>query len=314
MFIPIGDENPTERTPFVNYAIIVLNVAAFLVFGLGDPRDPALIRWEMVPADLQWPTLFTNLFLHAGWMHLIGNMVFLWIFGDNVEDRLGHIGYVVFYFVCGLAADGAHIATNPNSLIPTLGASGAISGVMGAYVLFYPRAVVKTFVWLGIWYADVVRTPAYLWIGLWFVLQLLQNLLSRGAGGIAYFAHIGGFVAGIAIAGIIKAANRRGREPGPEGSLPEARGEGPRRPFAPIPDDPGIEWLDEPADSYSLLSLNEDPSNVAQISEVVSALGGEPSHEVARRLQTTRGMIARKIPRDAAAMIQRELQSRGIPS
>src|SRR6185436_19095698 len=173
MFIPIGDDNPTERTPYVNYALIAANVAAFLVFCLGPVDDPGLIRWTMIPSRLEWPTLFTSMFLHAGWLHLIGNMLFLWIFGDNVEDRLGHVGYTVFYLVSGLAASAAHILSNPASDLPTLGASGAISGVLGAYIVFYPRAHVKTFIWLGIFFADVVRTPAFLWIGLWIGQQIL---------------------------------------------------------------------------------------------------------------------------------------------
>src|SRR3954469_20033191 len=238
MFIPIGDENPTERTPYVNYVLIAANVLAFFAFCLGPANDPSLIRWTMIPADLHWPTLFTSLFLHGGWMHLIGNMVFLWIFGDNVEDRLGHVGYVVFYFVCGLAADASHILSNPTSELPTLGASGAISGVMGAYILFFPRQHVKTFIWLGIWYADVVRTPAFLWIGFWFVQQVVLNVLSRGGGGVAYLAHIGGFVAGLAIAGAIRLVVSQGSRP------PRREGRGPgddqRRLFSLVPQDPDV--------------------------------------------------------------------------
>src|SRR6185295_9445845 len=159
MFIPIGDDNPAERTPFVNYALIVLNCLAFLV-SLGMARDPGFIRWLMVTGDLHWHTLLTSMFLHAGWGHLLGNMVFLWIFGDNIEDRLGHVAYTIFYLGCGLAASGAHIAGDPTSPIPTLGASGAISGVMGAYLVLYPRAEVKTLIWPGIWYQSIIRTPA----------------------------------------------------------------------------------------------------------------------------------------------------------
>jgi len=314
MFIPIGDDNPTERTPFVNYALIGLNVAAFLVFGLGSSSDPGAIRWALVPADLQWPTLFTSLFLHAGWMHLIGNMWFLWIFGDNVEDRLGHLGYIVFYFVCGLAADAAHILSNPGSDVPTLGASGAISGVMGAYAFFYPRQPVRTFVWLGIWYANVIRTPAFVWIGLWFVEQVALNLLTRGGSGVAYFAHIGGFVGGLAIAAAVRAVGRLrapgGRDPAP--ARPDEGGH--RRPFLPVPDDPGVEWMDDPDDSYSVLRLDEDPSAIGSIADVVRSVTGEAAENVRQRLQSTRGMIARQVSRDAAETIQRELHTRGIPS
>jgi len=312
MFIPIGDENPTERTPYVNYALIAANVLAFLAFCLCPADDPSLIRWTMIPADLHWPTLFTSLFLHGGWMHLIGNMVFLWIFGDNVEDRLGHLGYVVFYFVCGLAADAAHILSNPASELPTLGASGAISGVMGAYVLWYPRASVKTFVWLGIWYADVVRTPAFLWIGFWFVQQVLLNLLSRGGGGIAYLAHIGGFAAGLAIAGAIRLMAGLG-SPGPRRQDREVL-EFPRRPFAPVPDDRDIEYLDEPGDRYSLVHLGEDPADFPTIGAAVSAATGVSPDEAARRVRITHGMIARQVSREQALAIQKDLQARGITS
>ena len=300
MFLPIGDENPTERRPFVNYTLIALNIVAFLALCLGSPNDPAFIRWTMIPAQLDWTTLFTSLFLHAGWMHLLGNMLFLWIFGDNVEDRLGHVGYIVFYFVCGLAADAAHILSNPHSEIPTLGASGAISGVMGAYILFYPRHQVKTFIWLGIWYANVVRTPAWIWIGVWFGQQILLNLLSpQGGGGVAYLAHIGGFVSGLAIAGAVRAALsawRGGSDPAAEGS-----GAGQRKPFFAVPDDPDLEWLDEPGDSYSVLRLDEDPAVLESIGEVVEGLTGEATFDVKQRLESTRGMIARQVSRETAA-------------
>ena len=186
MFLPIGVDPRPERTPFVTYALILINVLVFLLFNLGTSDDPGAISWAMVPGDLRWPTLFTNLFLHAGWAHLLGNMLFLWVFGSNVEDRLNHLGYAVFYVVGGLAADAAHILSDPASTVPTLGASGAISAVMGAYIVFYPRYSVKTFIWLGIWYADVVRTPAFLWIGFWFGAQILLNLLTRGGSGVAY--------------------------------------------------------------------------------------------------------------------------------
>jgi membrane associated rhomboid family serine protease len=312
MFIPIGDDIPTERTPYVNYGLIALNVLAFFLFCLGPADDPSLIRWTMIPADLHWPTLFTSLFLHGGWMHLIGNMLFLWIFGDNIEDKLGHLGYLVFYFVCGLAADAAHILSNPMSELPTLGASGAISGVMGAYILFFPRQHVKTFIWLGIWYQDVIRTPAFLWIGFWFVQQIVLNMLSRGGGGVAYLAHIGGFVAGLAIAG----ATRLLLSHWPSSTDPAdaSQVDKPRRPFLPIPEDPGIDWIDEPGDRYSLLHLSDDPSNFAPIGEIVSAVSGESPFEVTRRARTTHGMIVREVSRDEATNLQKALQARGIPS
>jgi membrane associated rhomboid family serine protease len=314
MFIPIGDDNPTERTPFVNYTLIAVNILAWILFALAPAHDPSQIRWMLVPADLQWPTLFTSMFLHAGFWHLFGNMVFLWIFGDNVEDRLGHLGYIVFYFACGLGASGAHILSDPSSTVPTLGASGAISGVMGAYVVFYPRAEVKTLIWFGIWYSTIVRTPAFLWLGFWFVGQILLNLLSQGAGGVAYVAHIGGFAAGAAVAGVMRGLGARWKSADPA-SIKDPADDAPlRRFFALGSDEPDIEWLDDAPDSYSLLRLNEDPSSIPAIAETVSAATGESREDVVRRLQSTRGMIVRQIPRKSATAIQKQLHGRGIPA
>ncbi|MBI3855041.1 MAG: rhomboid family intramembrane serine protease [Planctomycetes bacterium] len=315
MFIPIGDENPTERKPFVNYALIGANVLAFLLFCLGPPDDPSLIRWTMIPGHLEWPTLFTSMFLHGGWLHLIGNMLFLWIFGDNVEDRLGHVGYTVFYVACGLAAGGAHIAFNSHSEIPTLGASGAISGVMGAYIVFFPHARVKTFIWLGVLYADVVRTPAWLWIGIWILQQVVFNALDRGGlgGGVAYLAHIGGFAAGAAVGGAIRLLMEYWPRTPPAERSPDTAPPK-RRLFLPVAEDPGIEYMDEPGDGTSVLRLREDTNDVAKISEIVAAVTGESPFDVVDRLVVTHGLIARSIPRESAARIQRELHTFGIPS
>jgi membrane associated rhomboid family serine protease len=308
MFFPLSDENPTQRRPLVNYILIAVNVIAFLA--TLPARQSDLINWMMVPADLHWPSLFTNIFLHANWIHLLGNMWMLWIFGDNVEDRLGHLGYVIFYFVCGLAADAAHIVTNAGSQIPTLGASGAIAGVMGAYIWYYPRHRVKTLVFFGFFF-DFWHIPAFVWIGIWFLEQLL--LSTRGlAGGVAYMAHIGGFIGGLGIAALVGVL--AGRWPGRRRSEPlEARAPE-RRFFTPIPDDPGIEFLDEPGDGYSVLRLTEDPADAARIAPVVAAIIKETPSEVGARLEATRGMIARAVPLDAANQIQRELHVLGIPS
>jgi membrane associated rhomboid family serine protease len=316
MFIPIGDDNPTEKTPYVNYALIGLNTLAFLLFCLGPGDDPRLIRWTMIPANLEWPTLFTSMFLHAGWFHLIGNMLFLWIFGDNVEDKLGHVGYAVFYLVCGLGASAAHVLSEPNSQVPTLGASGAISGVMGAYIVFFPRHHVKTFIWLGILYADVVRIPAFIWVGIWIVEQIVLNALAPpgGGGGVAYLAHIGGFGAGAVIAGAtllvlkhLPSASRK-READLDAKASD------RRIFQATDRDHGIEFVDDSGDGYSVLRLRDVPDDVAPISTVVAAVTGESAFDVVDRLVVTRGMIARSIPRDSAARIQRDLHTAGIPA
>jgi rhomboid family protein len=197
---PIGDDNSGERTfPIVTYALIALNVLFFFVELSGG--DAFVKHWAFVPgrflahpsADL--PTLFTSMFMHAGWVHLGGNMLYLWIFGDNVEDRLGHGTFTVFYFLCGLAATFAQLMVGAGSQVPNLGASGAIAGVLGSYLLLFPQGRVR--VLQG---QQVVQVPALMVIGLWIVLQLFSGIgsISSAAetGGVAYMAHIGGFAAG----------------------------------------------------------------------------------------------------------------------
>ena len=222
--LPIRDDNPQILTPYATYAIVALNVLAWaLIQGLG--QDPALPRslctLGLVPGELlhtipagaqvqvgehafcvigsaaNWLSTLTHMFLHGGWMHLIGNMWFLWIFGNNVEDSMGHGRFVVFYLLCGLAAAGLQVASSPNSGLPMVGASGAIGGVMGAYVLLYPRVNVHMLFWFG-FYVTTFAIPAVWMLGYWFVIQLLGGLSAVGAqgGGVAFWAHIGGFAAG----------------------------------------------------------------------------------------------------------------------
>jgi membrane associated rhomboid family serine protease len=196
---PIGDDNSTRRIiPFVTYTLILLNLIFFAAeLNLGDDF---MLRWAFIPQRFMadpvgdFPTLFSALFLHAGWLHIIGNMLYLWIFGDNVEDRFGHLNFLLFYLLCGLAATLAQLAVDPYSPIPTLGASGAIAGVLGAYILMFPLAKVRVF--LLIW---VIRLPALVVLGFWILLQLFGGVGSIQApeeGGVAYMAHIGGFAAG----------------------------------------------------------------------------------------------------------------------
>jgi membrane associated rhomboid family serine protease len=200
---PIGDDNSSRRTvPVFTYILIVLNVLFFLVELSGG--DAFIMKWAFVPsrfianpaADIL--TLFTSMFMHAGWIHLGGNMLYLWIFGDNVEDRFGHVKFVIFYLLCGLVATAAQLVFSLDSIIPNLGASGAIAGVLGAYILLFPRARVS--VLQG---ARVVPVPALIVIGLWFVLQLFTGIGSIAStvdtGGVAYMAHVGGFVAGFVL-------------------------------------------------------------------------------------------------------------------
>jgi membrane associated rhomboid family serine protease len=174
---------------------------------LQEDRRPAL------PAAVpDWLTLVTCTFLHGGWLHLIGNMWFLWIFGDNVEDRLGHLGYVGFYLGCGVAASATHLAFASGSTVPTVGASGAIAGVMGAYFLLYPRAQVLTLVPLFV-FIEILVLPAAIFLGIWFVLQLVQGTFAIGdleAGGVAWWAHVGGFVVGLVVIAVLR---KRGLRP-----------------------------------------------------------------------------------------------------
>jgi membrane associated rhomboid family serine protease len=200
---PIGDDNSSERTvPIVTYALIALNVLFFFVELSGG--DPFIQRWSVVPNRLManpsgdFITVFTSMFMHGGWVHLGGNMLYLWIFGDNVEDRFGHAKFALFYFICGIAATMAQVAFNAGSNIPNLGASGAIAGVLGSYLILFPRGQVKVLMGRG-----VVPMPALVVIGMWIVLQFINGVgsitQSAETGGVAYMAHIGGFVAGLAL-------------------------------------------------------------------------------------------------------------------
>jgi len=200
---PIGDDNTARRTiPLVTYALIVLNVLFFLV-ELGG-GDAFIMQWAFVPSRFLanpiggFITLFTSMFMHAGWLHLGGNMLYLWIFGDNVEDRFGHVKFLVFYLLCGLGATFAQLMFSLGSNIPSLGASGAIAGVLGAYILMFPKGRIR--VLQG---QQVVQAPALMVIGFWIVLQLFSGIGSIAStadtGGVAYMAHIGGFVAGFVL-------------------------------------------------------------------------------------------------------------------
>ena len=211
--IPIGDDNSARRiTPIVTYVLIALNVLVFLL-ELNN-GDAFIQRWAFVPTRFlddpvgDLPTLFTSMFMHASWLHLLSNMLYLWIFGDNVEDRFGHGLYTVFYILCGLGATFAQLAVSMGSSIPNLGASGAIAGVLGAYIMMFPRSGVN--VLLG---RVVTRMSALVVIGLWFLLQVFAGVgtftaSSQTEGGVAYMAHIGGFVAGVVLTFLL-GGNRR---------------------------------------------------------------------------------------------------------
>ena len=203
MFFPIGDDDTARRTfPLVTYALIALNVLFFFVELSGG--DAFIMKWAFVPSRFlsnpssDFLTLFTSMFMHAGWVHLGGNMLYLWIFGDNVEDRFGPIKFTIFYLLCGLAATFAQLVFSLGSNVPNLGASGAIAGVLGAYILLFPQGKVK--VLQG---QQVIQVPALIVIGMWFVLQLFSGIGSIAntaqTGGVAFMAHIGGFLAGFVL-------------------------------------------------------------------------------------------------------------------
>jgi len=219
--IPLADEIPRRRAPVVTVSLLALNVVVFLYeLTLGPETDGLLMSFGAVPARISSPgnhplaflTLLTSMFLHGGWMHLIGNMLYLWIFGDNVEDALGHLGYLVFYLVAGVAAGLAQVAMAPESLTPAIGASGAIAGVLAVYLVLYPSAPVRALV-PGFFFARVARVPAAAVLGMWFIIQLFNGFLSLGVstmatGGVAWFAHIGGFVVGLVV-GFVARGRRR---------------------------------------------------------------------------------------------------------
>jgi membrane associated rhomboid family serine protease len=208
--LPLYDDNPVRRTPVVNYLLIGFCIGAFW-WQLGHNQHRVLYGYGMIPAVLfgtahlnpylhvlpAWATVFTSMFLHGGWFHLIGNMLFLWIFGHEVEDELGHLRYLVLYLASGVAAALVQGFSNPGSHVPMIGASGAIAGVLGAYAILSPRANIHVFVWIVIFFR-IINVPAWALLGLWFAMQLISGLeQARGRPGVAFWAHVGGFVAGM---------------------------------------------------------------------------------------------------------------------
>jgi len=222
---PLRDDNPTELFPFVTLLLIAANVLVWLLVqggGVAEPFLNSLCAYGAIPAEItgavgpgdtvslgdasctiggySWTTVLTSMFMHGGWMHLIGNMWFLWVFGNNIEDSMGHFRYLIFYVLCGVLAALTHIFIDPSSTVPTVGASGAISGIMGAYIVLYPKVRVYTLIFLVV-YVRVIPMTALAVLGLWFAIQLFSGLASgAGAGGgVAFWAHVGGFVAGVVL-------------------------------------------------------------------------------------------------------------------
>lgn len=202
--IPIRDHNPSERTPYVTLSLIALNIAIFLggLALLQTDRALALFYYDyaLLPVRLSngenYSALVSSIFLHGGFLHLAGNMLFLWIFGDNLEDEMGHIPFLIFYLLCGIGASLAQVVTDPSSQVPTVGASGAIAGVMGGYLLLYPKAKVDIFIFFIVFFR-ILPIPAWIMLGLWFAIQLFNGFnVDTSMGGVAYWAHAGGFVFG----------------------------------------------------------------------------------------------------------------------
>jgi membrane associated rhomboid family serine protease len=229
--IPIGDYagGARPRFPVVNLTLIAINVAVFIYeLTLGGNLDNFFLTWGARPQELTegtdlapllpsnlpvYVTLVSSIFMHGGWLHLIGNMLFLWVFGDNVENAFGSVKYLLFYLICGFAAAGAQIITNTNSLVPMIGASGAVAGVMGAYLVMFPGAMVRTLVFI-VFFVTVIHLPAIILIGLWFVLQLFQGLMSVGVeAGTAFWAHVGGLVVGALLTLFIRGRNYKVASP-----------------------------------------------------------------------------------------------------
>jgi rhomboid family protein len=242
--IPLKDYLPTRRFPLFTALLIALNVAVFVRDRLTGHFEKHIVQtahgavatlsfvgglseqFSLVPAQLlgdlfiEWPTIFSSMFLHGNWLHIGSNMLYLWIFGNNIEDTLGRARFLSFYFACGLAAAVAQVASNPFSTIPMVGASGAVAGVMGAYLLLFPRARILTLIPIFIFFTTV-EIPAYIIIGYWALIQFLNASLMQGGdmlrgGGVAYFAHIGGFCSGmlllVLMGGKSRTASRRGRD------------------------------------------------------------------------------------------------------
>jgi len=223
--IPIRDNIPSRTYPIVTVSLIVANGLAFLFeVSLGESLERFLFTYGLVPAKYfsmsdgdiwnlpaRFAPIFTSMFLHGGWFHIIGNMLYLWIFGDNVEDRMGHWKFLLFYLLCGVASAYAHLYTNSTSQIPTIGASGAVSGVMGAYMLLYPRARIMMLVFI-FFFITVVAVPAVTFLVFWVLLQFLSGMFTSfigQTGGVAWWAHIGGFACGVTLVWLFRKREHR---------------------------------------------------------------------------------------------------------
>jgi len=220
--IPLKDENPSRTVPIVNFFFILANIVVFiyLKYNVSADNQQLFLQLGFIPYEISnlvdiYPkdlvpiplTIFTSMFIHGGWLHLLSNMLYLWIFGDNIEDRLGHITFLFFYLLCGLFAALVHGLVHINSRVPSVGASGAIAGILGAYLLFFPKAHIKT-LFIVFVFAKIIKLPAMIVLGFWIITQVLSAYaeygIHRGGGGIAWFAHVGGFISGLILAFAVK--------------------------------------------------------------------------------------------------------------
>lgn len=226
--IPLRDSTPSRRVPFMTVLLIIVNVYIFLKeISLEQAVNSVIYKFAVIPADYLYAaeghpyifiekniTLISALFLHGGWVHLLSNMWYLWVFGDNVEDKLGHLRFLIFYLICGVIGNLAHIFMNAGSHVPAIGASGCIAGVLGAYFLLFPRARILTLLPIFIFFT-VVEVPAFFFLGLWFILQFLNGFLLLPCGKdslcVAWWAHIGGFISGIILTFVLVSGSRRKR-------------------------------------------------------------------------------------------------------
>ncbi len=220
--IPFKDDNPTSRFPLITIALITINTAVFIfqtlypgsfkhsVFAYGAiPHN--LLTFNTVQPIHPLMTVFTSMFMHGGLLHLASNMLYLWIFGNNIEDKLGYVKFVLFYILCGIGAAYSHSLSDPSSMAPMIGASGAVAGVLGAYLILYPQARVHTLIFLG-FFIQIVKLPSFIVIGFWIIIQFINGIVSKGVasqGGIAWFAHIGGFVIGIVLIIVMSGSRKK---------------------------------------------------------------------------------------------------------
>jgi membrane associated rhomboid family serine protease len=283
--LPIGDDQDHDRAPIVNYALIALNALAFVAFCLPEPRPRVMELGALLASDVRPLTLFSHMFLHANLFHLLGNLLFLWIFGRLAEEYFGRAAYAAAYVLSGLGAAGLHLLTVRHPEVRAIGSSGAVSGAIGACLVFCPRANVRLLWWffmVGTW-----MIPISLWALLWFVEQVYFASAGFAYGG-GYYAHIGGFAAGAVLAWLWRdlAVRLRGPRRAPLESRDTAQ---PRRSFEPFPDDADAAFLDESIDAYAVVTLED--------------CGRHP-----------RGVAARALPREKADALRRELQAAGVPA